>query len=362
MKIGIYDPYLDDLGGGEKYMMMLAICLARNNHQVTVFWDRKDDLENLKQRFLLDLSGINLSKNIFSPHVGFLERIFETRKYDMLIVLSDGSIPFVLSKKLFIHIQQPLAHIPKVSLKTKFKLKRIDKIFCNSYFTKSFIDKSFNLDTCVIYPPVELYPEKVKKENIILNVGRLRVRDVTIGGVPVGDYKKQTVLVDVFKQMAKNKLNGWKFVLAVSVKNEDKEAFKAIQERAKGYPIEFLVNKNNKELWEIYNKASIYWHATGFGEDLNVHPEYAEHFGISTVEAMGAGAIPVVINAGGQKEIVEDTESGFLWDTEEELINKTLKLIKDDQLRKKMSLAAQKRAEFFAGERFCKEVIELIED
>lgn len=360
MRIGIYDPYLDDLGGGEKYMMTIALCLSKN-HNVTVFWDNKKDIDELKERFLLDTSLINIAKNIFSSNVGLLKRLRETKKFDVMIVLSDGSIPITVSKKLFLHIQQPLEHISKTSLKTKLKLKRVDKIFCNSYFTKSFIDNSFNVSTCVIYPPVELYPEKVKKENIILNVGRLRVRDVTIGGTPIGDYKKQSVLVDVFKRMVKNGLKNWNFVLAVSVKDEDKEAFKAIQEKAKEYPIEFLVNKNNKQLWEIYNKASVYWHASGFGEDLNTHPEYAEHFGISTVEAMGAGAVPVVINAGGQKEIVEDSKNGFLWNTLEELEEKTLQLVKNKDLREKISSAAIERAKFFTGDRFCREVMRLIE-
>ena len=36
MKIGIFDPYLDDLGGGEKYMMKIAQCLGKN-HDVSIF-------------------------------------------------------------------------------------------------------------------------------------------------------------------------------------------------------------------------------------------------------------------------------------------------------------------------------------
>lgn len=361
MKIGIYDPYLDDLGGGEKYMMSIASCLSKR-HQVSIFWDREKDIKDLQERFLLDLSSISIENNIFSSKFNLAKRILETKKYDAIIILSDGSIPFVLSKKLFLHIQQPLEHISINSSRIKFKLKRVNKIFCNSFFTKFFIDKSFNIDADVIYPPVELYPEKVKKENIILNVGRLRVKEVTVKGVPVGDYKKQTVLIETFKEMVKQGLKGWKFILAVSVKEEDEEIFASIQKQADGFPIEFLVNKNNKILWDSYNKASIYWHGTGYGENLDIHPEYAEHFGISTVEAMGAGVVPVVINAGGQKEIVKDEKSGFLWNNLEELKEKTLKLIKDEKLWKQMSEKAKERAEFFAGDRFCKEVFNLVEN
>ena len=39
MKIGIYDPYLDDIGGGEKYMMSIAEVLSLENI-VDVLLDR----------------------------------------------------------------------------------------------------------------------------------------------------------------------------------------------------------------------------------------------------------------------------------------------------------------------------------
>lgn len=356
MKIGIYDPYLDDLGGGEKYMMIIATCLAKN-HEVTIFWDNKEDVVKLSKRFLFDFSLINITKNIFSPYVSLLNRLLTTRLYDVIIFLSDGSVPLSLSRKLFIHVQQPLKDITVNSLKTKIKFLKVNKLFCNSYFTKSFIDKTFQIKASVIYPPIQLYPKNVKKENIILHVGRFRVKNVKIG-----DYKKQDIMIEEFKSMVKKGLKNWRFILAASVNKEDQQQFKILQDKAKGFPIGFIINRNNKELWEIYNKAKIYWHASGFGEDIDKYPEYAEHFGISTVEAMGAGAVPVVINAGGQKEIVTDRVNGFLWDTSEELQEKTLKLIKNNKLWDSMSKEAKKRAEFFAGDRFCKEIARLIEN
>ena len=66
MNIGIYDPYLDDLGGGEKYMITLAECLSQNN-SVTVFWDKPEDLKKVAERFSLDVSRIKVKDNIFSP-------------------------------------------------------------------------------------------------------------------------------------------------------------------------------------------------------------------------------------------------------------------------------------------------------
>lgn len=359
MKIGIYDPYLDDLGGGEKYMMTIAECLAKD-HSVTVFWDNENDLRELQKRFLFDLAGVALAKNIFSLKVGTLERLLASHKFDVIIILSDGSIPLVLSKKLFLHFQQPMQHISSLSLLTKLKLGRVTSIFCNSKFTKSYIDKTFHVNSKILYPPVEFYPKKVQKENIILHVGRFRVRDITVGGVAIGDYKKQGLMIDLFKEMIESGLSDWRFVLGVSVQEDDKEAFATLQKSAQRFPIDFIVNENNKRLWDVYNRAKIYWHASGYSENLEKHPEYAEHFGISTVEAMGAGVVPVVINAGGQREIVDDGKNGFLWNTIEELKEKTMKLIEDSKLRDRMGAEASKKAQDFGKKRFCKELESMV--
>lgn len=358
MKIGIYDPYLDDLGGGEKYMMTIAEVLSKK-HDVFVFWDDKKDLDGLLQRFSLDLDKVQLVKNVFASHVGLLERLKATRDYDVIIVLSDGSIPFVLSKKLFLHLQQPLEQIAVSSWKNKLKLSRVTGVFYNSEFTKSFNEQSLHgVSSTVIYPPVALHAKDVKKENVILHVGRFRVKNVA----GVEDYKKQSVMIEAFKKMVDRDMHkGWKFVIAASVKEEDEEKFSVLRKDAEGYPIEFLINKSNDTLWNTYNKAKIYWHASGYGEDLDAHPEYAEHFGISTVEAMGAGAVPVVINVGGQKEIVTEGENGLLWDTLEELQVKTEQVIKDQELWHRLSENAQKRAKDFSKEAFASSILRLVE-
>ena len=353
MKIGVYDPYLDDLGGGEKYMLTLASCLSKN-HEVHLFWDKPEDLGIVTQRFSLDISKVKIVENIFSGKFSLINRLRKSREYDAIIVLSDGSIPLVWSKKLFLHIQQPIVGI-KYSFKDLIKIKRITKVFCNSIFTQFFLNNNLKDKSVVIYPPINLKPKKIEKENIILTVGRFRVKNVGLA-----DYKKQSVLVDVFMKMVDKGLKDWKLVLATSVKPNEEEEFEKLKTKAKNYPIEFLVNKKNDDLWEIYSKAKIYWHASGFGEDLKKRPDYAEHFGISTVEAMGGGAVPVVINAGGQKEIIEQGVNGYLWDEESELMQKTLDLIEKAEKLREMSGKAIVRAKKFAEKDFCKEVQSLI--
>jgi len=354
MRIGIFDPYLDDLGGGEKYMMTIAQCLS-DNHSVDIFWDNEKDLKELTKRFSLDLSKVKLVPNIFNSQTSTFKRLIETKKYDVIIFLSDGSLPLVASGKLFVHIQQPLKIMQTNSLFDKLKISRVNRFFCNSEFTKTFINQKFHLKSVILYPPVTLFPKDLKKENIILHVGRFRVRNVKND-----DYKKQGVMIDAFKDMINKGLKDWEFVLAVSIQEKDKDSFEVMKNKAEGFPIRFLVNKNNDQLWDIYSKAKIYWHASGFGENLDNNPEYAEHFGISTVEAMGAGVVPVVINAGGQKEIVVEGENGFLWDSIKELQEKTLKLVNDESLLTKFSKQAKESAKKFSADKFYKSVDDLI--
>ena len=356
MRIGIYDPYLDDLGGGEKYMMSLATALSEK-HTVDIFWDKKEDLVGAQDRFGLALINVRQVQNIFNGNMSFLKRFSETRKYDVIIFLSDGSIPFVGSKKLLIHIQQPIAKMHIRSLWDKIKLSRVTNFFCNSQYTKSYIGKIFSLKTLVIYPPVALHPKHVEKENYILHVGRFRLVDPL---THAGDYKKQHIMLEVFRQMIEEGLKGWKFILAVSVRDKDMMQFEKMKESVKDLPVEFLINKTNDTLWDMYSRAKIYWHASGYGEDLSVHPEYAEHFGISTVEAMGAGAVPVVINAGGQCEIVSNGVDGLVWNTLQELKEMTQQIMHDKLLWEKLSVNAKKRARDFSYERFSETVNALV--
>ena len=352
MKIGIFDPYLDSLSGGEKYMLGIAECLA-SKHEIALFWDPKHEKE-IKEKALeklgTDISSVVFSQNIFSKDVSFVSRINSSRKYDAIIYLSDGSIPFVLSR-LYIHFQFPVEWVKTNYIKTHFKLRRVNGIFCNSFFTKRYIDKKFGISSRVLYPPIYIpSPHKVKKENIILNVGRF---GLNIDG---SNYKKQDVLIKVFKSMVEGGLKKWSLVMIIGIKDEDRGRLLEFKKLSEGYPISFVDNPSNNILWEYYQKSKIYWHASGFGEDLVKHPERAEHFGISTVEAMGLGAVPIAINAGGQKEIIEDAKSGFLWNTVGELISSTDRLVHSERLFKQMSQEAVRRSKKFSGDRFCREL------
>jgi glycosyltransferase involved in cell wall biosynthesis len=353
MKIALYDPYLDALGGGEKYMMTMAEILS-HDHDVSILWDKDEDIEKVEERFGLDLSHTTRVNNFFSASTSFYSRWKESGAYDVLIYLSDGSIPLVATKKLYIHFQFPIEWV-NVTAKTKLKLRRVNKIITNSLFTKKYVDKKLGLESIVVYPPVSVQKTDVQKENIILHVGRFMKT-----GVEGNDYKKQYFMIDTFKELVDKGVENWKFVIAASVRMKDLADFQKMQATAAGYPISFVVNATNEDLWKYYNQAKIYWHASGYGEDLEKNPERAEHFGISTAEAMSAGSVPVVINAGGQKEIVTDGINGLMWSTRAEFISATKKVMDSPKLLDSLAKNAIETADQFTKQQFAEKIISII--
>lgn len=351
MRVGIFDPYLDTLGGGEKYILDIASCFAQDN-EVFIFWDDVSIKKQWEKRFNIDFSGINVTKNIFSKKSNLLKRFFQTKDYDLIIYMSDGSIPFLFGKKNILIFQFPVLCMHGKSILNKLKLKRISEVICYSDFVKSFIDKQYGFRSKIVSPCVDFpVEERLNKENMILTVGRF-----TKGM----NAKKQEILIDEFKKLYDHGLSAWKLVLIGSYLPKDEDLVEKIKSKIQKYPIILLANVSYDELLNHYQKAKIYWHAAGFGEDLNLHPERAEHFGISTVEAMSHGAVPVVFNGGGQKEIVKEEENGYLWITNEELEAKTRKLIENSKLLEEMSKKARKRSQKYNKIEFCKKIKEII--
>lgn len=327
-------------------MLTAASCLSEN-HTVSVLWDDVSLKEGAQKKFGIDLSRVAFSNNIFSSSYSLVKRIRESSHYDAIFYLSDGSLP-VVATKLYLHFQFPTEWIQGKSFKNKLKMRRVSAVICNSLFTKTYIDRTFHVQSLILYPPAsEQAKIKIEKANCILTVGRF---------AELGEgrtFKKQEVMIALFKEMIDAGLKNWAFILVISFKPEEQEKISFLKKQIVGYPIKIVENAIHDELMRLYAQSKIYWHAAGFGEDVQKHPELVEHFGISTVQAMEQGAVPVVVNLGGQKEIVEDNKNGLLWNTTKECLEKTEMLIRNEDLLQTFSKAAQDRAQAFSIKAFC---------
>jgi len=357
MRALIYDPYLDTLGGGERYCLTVAECLLKNNWQVDLFWGQKKDLSKAIERFNLKIKSLGLIGKR-PEEFSFWQRIKLQRRYDLIFWLSDGSVPFLAGKKNILHFQVPFtrAFLPRTFLFqciNTLKQRLIDLAVCNSRFTKKHIDKTYRIDSVVLYPPVDVEKFKpTRKENIILAVGRFE---------ETMQAKKQGVLIKVFKNMVDQGLAGWKLVLAGGSLTKEKENrfLTKLKKLAAGYPISFEVNTKFEQLKRIYSRAKLFWHAAGYGVDENKEPWRVEHFGITVVEAMAAGCVPIVIDKGGLREIVR-RGAGERWKTSRELENKTFNFINNKEKLNSCSLKAQKESLKFSKRNFCRQLMRLV--
>ena len=348
MKFGFYSPYLSTFGGGERYMLTLASHLSQN-HLVDIFWDDSNIKAPLSRFLKIDLTRTRFVPNIFSKKI--VPKVFATFGYNLIFVLSDGSVPATFAAKNILHFQVPF-NFSNTDFKTRLKIKRYRHIVCNSYFTKHFIDRSFGIESSVIYPPVDVKSiQPASKENLIISVGRFSEQQL--------HPKKQEVLVEVFKEIYK-KAPTWRLVLAGQAKKRDEKYLRTLKKMARGYAIKIAQNLPVEKLRKQYASAAIYWHATGFGEDETKNPEKMEHFGIATVEAQAAGAVPIVIGKGGQKEIVTDGKNGKLFTTKAQLYELTLGLINNQKEMHYLSQRAIESSKRFSQEKFLREYEKII--
>jgi glycosyltransferase involved in cell wall biosynthesis len=224
-------------------------------------------------------------------------------------------------------------------------LDTYDRILANSRYTQRWISRLWHRDSDVLYPPVTLVPPGDKRP-LILSVGRFFVPGT-------GHNKKQLEMVGAFRRLVEGGgAEGWEYHLVGGCGPEHRPYLDEIRAAAAGLPVTLHPDASGAELRDLYGRASIFWHAAGLGEDPDRHPDRYEHFGITTVEAMSAGAVPVVIDAAGQVEIVEQGVSGYRFAGVEGLVANTALLIADPAWRTTLAVAARARAATFGWEAF----------
>ena len=354
MKAGIFDPYLDTIGGGERYAMTIAEALLEIGWHVDVFWNDEKIKQKLIEKFSLEVERIN-----FVPYSSRTSNLLKRKKiesnYDLLFYFSDGSIPFMFGKKNILHFQVPFKNVLKKSLKNTLKLKRIFTVVCNSYFTKKFVDKGLGIASKVIFPPVDVeLLEPMIKKNVILSVGRFS---------QLLQGKRQDVLIDVFKEMInEKKIEDWKLILAGGSEIGSTDYLRELRQSSGGFPIEIVENPSFEELKKLYGEAKIFWTASGYGMDEEREPERVEHFGMSTVEAMAAGCVPIVMKKGGQKEIIENGKNGLFWQEKEELEKLTIEVVSDPTKLQKISKDAILRSKDFSKKIFYDKFLSLVNE
>lgn len=384
LKIGIYnEPIGTGIGGSENMVAVLAEALAREHqvellHHILALNGEKfsevsgTDLSNVRLRYVEpDYNSIQYFRNPWRRYQASLKwHATLSKPYDVFVAVVHEMPPFCHAPKGVLLVLFPMRAAPYLQpsnelLKRSTLRRRIENEYqewewrkrMESYqvkmaisdFSRTWTRQRWGINCEIVYPPVGNHFRRVEKENLVLSVGRFAMKGE-------GHTKKQVEMLTTFRQMEEEGLRGWEYFCVGGLRDspESHDYFENLCDIGSVCRATLIANIESDKLKSLYERAGIFWHAAGYGEDENAHPELAEHFGISTVEAMAAGCVPVVINKGGQREVVRHGVDGFLWNTLEELKEYTGLLAHDGRMLARMSEAARERAAFFSREEFVK--------
>lgn len=318
-KLAVYNNFWHTLGGGEHHACVIAQALE-NLGPVDLISENDFSIEKLEQQFNIQLKQCR--KRLVSSQQMHHDPA-TTSQYDVFVNSTYSSNLISHAKHSYYVVSFPYK-IPSYPVEGKEFLKSYALFLANSRYTAGWVKQWWNVDNCeVVYPSIaipDIAFDQIKKTTNILHVGRF---------FRSGHNKKQLELVRVFKHLIDSGKvdSGWTLTLVGQVDPAQQAYLDEVLEEAQGYPIEILNNVALESLTKLYEESAIYWHATGLGESNERSPERNEHFGISTVEAMSYGCVPIVINAGGQPESVVHEKNGFLFDNEKQLQAYTMQCI-----------------------------------
>lgn len=398
--VGIYKFHLGADGGGDKRALALAEHLS-TKHNVWLITGERPDLPALESYFDVDLSRVRVV--VFDRrrrHLAAASKLFRWRRPGQIAarlnktlqirplgldVFVNNSFPSNLvcparrgiymcmfphppdrgrdGPGLARHAYHALLDAAERSLigrPAPDALDSYDVITANSLYTKGWIQRRWNRDAEVVYSACDRVGPcaENEKEKLILHVGRFNGDDG-----PEVHHKRQDFLLEAFRRMEGVRRDGWRLHFAGSVlSRESSSGFASrLVEGARGLPVSFHFNADLGTLRGLYRKAAVYWHATGYGFDAEEYPAKQEHFGMTTVEAMSAGAVPIVFGSGGQREIVTHGSDGFLWEDLAGLSEFTTRLINDTRLRAQMSARAVASSTRFSRANFTVSVNRIVE-
>jgi glycosyltransferase involved in cell wall biosynthesis len=301
MRAGLLYYDLNKVGGREQVVISILRALRKLGFRTISLCGKKMDKSCIKNNF-----GVNVQvhKELVLPiwpshaqtYFEFLLPVIAKPLCDVLInPYTNDILPQV--DVTYFHYAQPLL------LRQKMRKNRIwnycyrpyqvaeralavrasrTLLLANSFFTANVIKEQIGITPLVIYPPVFLKKtvNSVRaRKNIILTIARFSA-EKKLEQIPL-------VARDVDA----------KFVILGSI--TDATSYSRVRRLIKDYGVEDRVTmildapNNFSVKMELLQKAKVYFHTMPF-----------EPFGISIVEGMGAGCIPVVHDSGGAREFV----------------------------------------------------------
>lgn len=378
MKIIVAYPSLNSLGGAERLCMHVIKALRKRKYNVTLATLDKTNWVLLRKVFdesfrpdgefyllsrIPEIPTLTL-RQAFVALSYTLELFLITLKgeYDLLVNMG-GEIMDSIGDVIYINaIPLKLMHIyPQIqpthnvqwrcysrlySLLTSVLGNHSKVIVTNSMFNKDIVRRNLGRKALVVHPPVDI--QKIKslmkyqnRENIVVTVSRFR----------------SAKGLEIIPKIARHVQN-CKFSIIGTADMNSEECLKEISERTKKLGVQarirIFVNIPFNNVLEKLFTAKVF-----------LHTQPTEAFGISIVEAMAAGCVPVVPRDGGPWfDILNQDQGkyGYAYSSPREAAHQINLLMNDERLRTEISRRASERANRFTGSVFERKIVNVIHE
>ena len=364
MKVLLVHPRLSVKGGGERVAIHSILAATKAGHEVLLVGERFDEAS------FEDFYGcpglfdkVNRSyyppfRPVIGPRVLLYQRLAYHRhrirrivsQHSFDIVLSTQDVGYVPSTRApvvqycyfpeyFSHLQASSSPMWRLyyrpaSAYYRNRVRRVRVLLSVSDFTRGFVQRKWGRDSKTVYPPcpVEAYSDLSRvqpRENLVVTIGRF---------VPEKRFHS-------FVELARM-VPGTRFVAIGSLADGTSTYYELLR-RSAPENISFVLSPLRK-VKDLLGRAMAY-----------VHCAENEHFGITIVEAMAAGCVPIVHDSGGPREIVS-SDVGFRWRDLAVAARQITTLTENDQLRGELSAASSSRAWEFRPEVFESEIARVL--
>src|SRR6267378_6393218 len=365
MKVLLIHPRLSVRGGGERVAIHSILAATRAGHEVSLL---AEEFDEAGFEDFYGCSGLfNKTKRLYYPafkstlgprgllYQRLIYNWFQIRRIASIeahdLVLSTQDIAYVPSASVpvvqYCYFTEYFSHLANDQASPTWRIyyrpatiyylnrvRRVRTLLSVSDFARGFVKKNWGRDSSTLYPPcpVEVYSGfrgVQTRENLVITIGRI---------VP---EKRFGLFVELARMVPKTR-----FVAIGSLSDTASTYYERVRQGAPGN-VSFVLSPLRK-VKDLLGRAMAY-----------VHCAENEHFGITIVEAMAAGCVPIVHDSGGPREIVT-SEVGFRWSNLSAAARQIVMLGENDRLRRELSAASSVRAGRYRPEVFESEITRVL--
>lgn len=335
-----------EMGGAQKQAMLDANMLSSSNKIYLGMFEADEAGEALRSQLDPKVEVVVFKKTSYLSTAFRLARFIKDRKVQ--VVHCHLYAPMLIAALASLKARVPVLwhfhghhfEVRRFPLNILSKLPAVKKIIFVSAMLAKYFEKNYwfpKSKMVVLYNSAQSRqrPELKPKDNILRIgfIGRLV------------KLKRVQYLVNLAASFKEKDFQ--EFEILVAGDGPERERLeKMISDKGVGDKVKLLGFRTDME--KIYNQL-----------DLFILPSEEEALSLALIDAGNCGLPCIAFDVGGNKEIVQNGETGFIVHSEEELQQKAWQLCHDEALRHELGTKAKKHARIFSEENHLKSLREI---